>query len=71
LTFVVVYEIAQPGLAPLMRDRPSIADELALTLSRRGDAERQLFGQDEEIAAETLPGLVARIRHLFEVPLKL
>jgi small-conductance mechanosensitive channel len=69
LTFVVVYAIAQAGLASLMRDRHSIAEELGLTLSRRAEAQKHLFIRDEEIsAAGPVPGLVARIRNLFDIP---
>jgi CRP-like cAMP-binding protein len=69
LTFVVVYEIAQAGLAPLLHDRPSIAEDLGLTLARRAATEKHLFGQSEKIVGMgSVPWLVARIRHLFELP---
>jgi small-conductance mechanosensitive channel len=68
LTSVVVYEITQEGLAPLMRDRPAIADELGSLLSRRAAAERFKFGQVHgAAAAKSGPGLTARIRHLFNL----
>ena len=35
LTFIVAYEVGQAALAKLMRERPSIADEISVTLSRR------------------------------------
>ena len=35
LTFVVAYEVGQAALAKLMHDRPSIAEEISLTLTRR------------------------------------
>ena len=35
LTLVVVYKITQEGLAPLIRDRPAIAEELGALLARR------------------------------------
>ncbi len=35
LTATVVYEVGQAALGTLMRDRPSIADEISVTLSRR------------------------------------
>lgn len=69
LTFTVVYEVGQAALAKLMRDRPSIADEISVTLSRRakaaaaGDA-----GERRAAAAPSLSVLVSRIRDLFEVP---
>jgi len=69
LTFVVVYAIAQADLAPLMRDRPSIAEELGLTLSRRAEAQKHLFVRDDETSAiGEMPSLAARIRRLFEIP---
>lgn len=41
LTFVVVYAIAKAGLAPLLADRPGIADELSAVLARRAEAGRR------------------------------
>lgn len=68
LTFVVVYEITQEGLAPLMRDRPAIADELALLLSKRNASERLRLGRGDGVgAATTMPPLRARIRQLFKL----
>lgn len=69
LTFVVVYEIAQEGLAPIMRDRPAIAEELGLTLSRRAEAERHLFEPSATVdSAGSVQKLATKIRHLFELP---
>jgi hypothetical protein len=68
LTFVVVYEVTQEGLAPLMRDRPAIADELASLLSKRSASELLRLGRgDGADAATTIPPLRARIRHLFNL----
>jgi small-conductance mechanosensitive channel len=68
LTFVVVYEITQEGLAPLMQDRPAIADELALLLSKRNASGQLRLGRaDGADAATTVPPLRARIRHLFKL----
>ena len=68
LTFVVVYEITQEGLTPLMRDRPAIADELASLLSKRNAAELLRLGQsDGSVNAKAIPPLRARIRHLFNL----
>jgi small-conductance mechanosensitive channel/CRP-like cAMP-binding protein len=68
LTFVVVYEIRQEGLAPLLQDRPAIADELAALLSRRNAAElfkiEQLHGG---VAEKSVPRLKERIRQLFDL----
>jgi small-conductance mechanosensitive channel/CRP-like cAMP-binding protein len=69
LTFVVVYEIAQEGLAPIMRDRPAIAEELGLTLSRRAETERHLFEPRATTdSAGSVQSLATKIRHLFELP---
>jgi len=68
LTNVVVYEVTQEGLASLLRDRPSMADELGTLLSRRsaGDA-RHLAKTSETTSAMTVSRLTERIRHLFEI----
>jgi small-conductance mechanosensitive channel len=69
LTFAVVYEVGQAALAQLMRDRPTIADEISLTLSRRAKNDKTiLFPQDGTPTPPSLSGLVARIRQMFEVP---
>jgi len=62
LTAVVVYEIDQEGLAPLLRDPAAKADELATALSRRVQ-----FGQvvAEPVHDKAIPTIVTRIRHLF------
>ena len=68
LTLVVVYEITQEGLAPLMQDRPAIAEELGALLARRTATERYRLEQGLGHAAiASAPSLVARIRHLFEL----
>ncbi|SFJ02947.1 Small-conductance mechanosensitive channel [Phyllobacterium sp. CL33Tsu] len=68
LAYTVVYEIAKSTLAPLLHDRPSLVEELSLILSRRAEAEKHLFGNSDEIAGiHAVPGLVKRIRHLFEI----
>jgi small-conductance mechanosensitive channel len=68
LTYVVVYEIGQDCLAPLLRDRPSIAEELGLIMSKRIEAERHLFGSDHLLQNGTPAGtLASRIRHLFQL----
>jgi small-conductance mechanosensitive channel len=68
LTFVVVYEVTQEGLAPLMRDRPAIADDLASLLSKRHAAEVVRLGSsDGSAVAGTMPPLRSRIRHLFNL----
>jgi len=68
LTFVVVYEITQEGLAKLMRDRPTIAEELGVLLARRTAQASHLHESGPtRTTMEIVPGLVARIRHLFEL----
>jgi small-conductance mechanosensitive channel/CRP-like cAMP-binding protein len=66
LSFAVVYEVGQEALAKLMRDRPSIADEISVTLSRR--VKVGTTGSKDEAAAGSVARLVVRIRQLFQVP---
>lgn len=69
LTFVVVYEIAQASLTPLLHDRPAIAEELAATLSRRIEAGQHSFATEgDTLNGGSMTSLVMRIRHLFQVP---
>ncbi len=69
LTAVVSYEVGQAALAKLMHDRPSIADEVSITLSRRAKRGQAAVGDEGGAAGmRSVPGLVARIRHLFNVP---
>jgi small-conductance mechanosensitive channel/CRP-like cAMP-binding protein len=65
LTFAVIYEMALEPLATVMRDRPSIADELGLLLSRRLEAEKSLSSSAMAIGNVHSTSLAARIRHLF------
>jgi small-conductance mechanosensitive channel len=67
LTPVVVYEITQEGLAPLLRDRPTIAEELGTLLARRTATDRHRLEQGHGQAAANAPGLAERIRHLFDL----
>jgi CRP-like cAMP-binding protein len=73
MTFAVVYEVGQAALADLMRDRPGIADEIAVTLSQRAKAGISGTTSDHGVAdAPTVSALVSRIRQLFsEVPHRL
>jgi len=69
MTFAVVYEVGQAALAELMHDRPGIADEISVTLSRR--AKHVVAGIGDEAEAESMRSvswLVNRIRNVFEVP---
>lgn len=68
LTFVVVYEIGQASLAPLLRDRPAIAEELAAVLSRRIERGRHSFSPQEKMEnSSSVTSLVTTIRQLFQV----
>jgi small-conductance mechanosensitive channel len=67
LTFVVAYEVGQAAMAKLMHDRPSIADEISVTLSRRGRV--GVPGPASTTATmPTISAMVGRIRQLFELP---
>lgn len=71
MTFSVVYEVGQAALAELMRDRPGIADEIAVTLSQRSKAGISGATSDHGVA-DAPSALVFRIRQLFsEVPRRL
>lgn len=68
LTFVVVYEITQGELAAVMHDRPALAEELGLLMSRRLEAERHLVGLAEStMNGKRATSLAVRIRHLFQL----
>ena len=69
LTFGVVYEVGQAALAKLMHDRPSIADEISVTLSRRGKHATAGIADDGDGASmRSVSWLVGRIRSVFELP---
>jgi hypothetical protein len=68
LTFVVVYEVGQAALAQLMRDRPSIADEISVTLSRRTGIGTSIVDGGQAVAESSVARLVSRIRQLFDIP---
>ncbi len=68
LTFVVTYEIGEDCLAPLLHDRPSIAEELGAIMSKRIEAERHLFGaSDMLVNGAPIGSLTSRIKHLFQL----
>ncbi|CAN7423260.1 mechanosensitive ion channel family protein [Rhizobium rhizogenes] len=68
LTFVVTYEIGEDCLAPLLRDRPSLAEELGAILSKRVEAEHHLFGASNMLVnGAPVSSLSARIKHLFQI----
>jgi hypothetical protein len=57
------------ALAELMRDRPSIADEISHTLSQRAKVATSGATNDHRVPdARSISALVLRIRQLFEVP---
>ena len=69
MTFAVVYEVGQAALAKLMHDRPGIADEISVTLSRR--AKRTTTGVGDAVedpSMRSVSWLVGRIRSVFELP---
>ncbi len=66
LTFVVAYEIKQERLAALMQDRPALADELGLILSRRLEAER-LQTTGSRARGNEATTFAARIRQIFQL----
>jgi len=69
MTFAVVYEVGQAALAKLMHDRPGIADEISVTLSRRAKQVTAGIGEHAEAASmRSVSWLVARIRSAFELP---
>ncbi len=68
LTVVVAYEVGQAAMAKLMKDRPSIADEISVTLSRRAKSAASTGDGGQVVAESSVTSLVSRIRQLFEVP---
>ena len=69
MTFAVVYEVGQAALAKLMHDRPTIADEISVTLSRRAKRTTAGIGDEGEGASmRSVSWLVGRIRSVFELP---
>jgi len=69
LTSAVVYEVGQAGLAKLMHERPGIADEISVTLSRQANAASPGKGAPADVAAGmSVALLVSRIRQIFELP---
>ncbi len=69
MTFAVVYEVGQAALAQLMHDRPGIADEISVTLSRRAKRTTTGVGDAaEDPSMRSVSWLVGRIRSVFELP---
>lgn len=67
LTFAVVYEIGHDCLANVMRDRPALAEELGILLSRRMEVEQQKIGAGHVSNENHAESLANRIRHLFQI----
>ncbi len=68
LTFVVTYEITKSDLAAVMRDRPALAEELGVLLSRRMEEEEHLSNASALPHGTHPETLATRIRRLFEIP---
>ncbi|MBB3979723.1 small-conductance mechanosensitive channel/CRP-like cAMP-binding protein [Rhizobium azooxidifex] len=68
LTFVVIYEIIKEDLAAVMRDRPALAEELGILLSRRMEEEEHLSNASLTSHGTHPDTLATRIRRLFEIP---
>jgi CRP-like cAMP-binding protein len=69
LTFAVVYEVGQAALAKLMQDRPTMADEISVTLARRAKRRRAGAGAaPEDASMRSVSWLVGRIRSAFQLP---
>lgn len=64
MTPVVAYEIAQEDIAALLKDRPSIADEVGAVLSRRMEEEQRVLSPRKQQEATSF---ATRIRHLFNI----
>jgi len=67
LTAVVIYEIPKQQLAVVLRERPMIAEELALLLSARSKAEQALHGQGHGDGSAHSSVLSGRIRQFFHL----
>lgn len=67
LTAVVIYEIPKQQLAVVLRERPMIAEELALLLSARSKAEQALHGQGHGDGSAHSSALSGRIRQFFHL----
>jgi small-conductance mechanosensitive channel/CRP-like cAMP-binding protein len=66
LTYVVLYEIPQANLSNLLQDRPALAEELGVILSRRMLLARGRTADQSE--GHHAISLASRIRQLFHVP---
>ncbi|MFS8049166.1 mechanosensitive ion channel family protein [Rhizobium sp. BR 314] len=68
LTFVVIYEIGEDCLSPLLHDRPALAEELGAIMAKRIEAERHLFANSNMLVnGAPASSLTSRIKHLFQL----
>ncbi|OCJ03515.1 mechanosensitive ion channel protein [Rhizobium sp. AC27/96] len=68
LTFVVTYEIGEDCLAPLLHDRPALAEELGAIMAKRIEDEKHLFANaDLLVHGGPVSSLSSRIKHLFQL----
>lgn len=67
LTFVVAYEVPKDLLASVMRERPAMAEDLAILLSKRMESEKLLSKTGRHENEHEAISLAARILHLFQI----
>ena len=69
LTPVVAYEVTRAALAPLLRERPSMADELASLLARRSvsGGGQHLETVSDSADTSAVARFRERIRRLFDL----
>lgn len=67
LTSVVIYELPKDRLAVILRERPSIAEELALLLASRTEAEEALHPAQVSPVQGNYTALSTRIKELFRI----
>jgi CRP-like cAMP-binding protein len=70
LTRAVIYEISKDALAPLLKARPGIAEELSETLARLQLAQRTMFDHpdnQEQPEGKLADRVAASIRRLFSL----
>jgi len=65
LTNVVMYEIPKEKLAAVLRERPTVAEELGALLAARAEAEHAIHGTAAELPHSA--ALSARIRHFLRL----
>ena len=65
LTPLVAYEIADDTIASRLKERPAIADEVSVILSRRLSDEKRCFAPQD--AMKPSISLAAKIRQIFDI----